>query len=176
MNLLMLGHSILAFYKQDHLGSWKLTNVSKQGVIAKEGYQRLLSEPELLNGKDAVLIMFGINELYYQMKVESIIINLKKMIEFIREQNKEIPIILCHVIQTAETNRLKPDRIESVNLEMDKLAKEYSTLILDWQALYRDQGEIQPEYTLDGIHLSKKGYDLFSQTLLDLLNNNISKE
>ncbi len=176
MNLLMLGHSILAFYKQERLGGWELTNVSKQGVIAKEGYQRLLSEPELLNDKDAVLIMFGINELYYQMKVESIITYLKKIIEFIREHKKEIPIILCHVIQTAETKRLKPDRIEFVNLEMDKLAKEYSTLILDWRALYRDQGEIQPEYTLDGIHLSKKGYDLFSQTLLDLLNNNISKE
>ncbi|MGF3072798.1 SGNH/GDSL hydrolase family protein [Facklamia sp. P12945] len=168
--LIFLGHSILSFYKKESMGDWKIINVSQQGIIAKEGLQMAKKIANELVESDAVLIMFGINELYYQMKKESIITYLTQLLVFISELNPKIRIVLSEIIQTDETERLKPEKITWVNQELRKLSKRFQIKLLTWERVYDSNGKISDRYTIDGIHLTKEGYAIFEDNLLQLLN------
>ncbi|MCR8968602.1 GDSL-type esterase/lipase family protein [Facklamia sp. 7083-14-GEN3] len=168
--IIFLGHSILSLYKKESIGEWKILNVSKQGIIAKEGLQIAENIADDLIVSDAVLIMFGINELYYQMKKETIINYLDQLLVYISNMNPRIRIILSEIIQTDETTRLKPEKILWVNQELQELSKKFQTKILTWEQVYNSDGKISDQNTIDGIHLSKDGYTIFEDCLLELLD------
>lgn len=169
MELLFLGHSLLDFYPKTTLGTWQIHNVAKQGTIAKEGWQLITKDPEILNNCQAILVMYGINEVYYQMKEEMVIDYLNKILQEIKRRRPDLAIILSPIIQTQETTRLKPVKIASINDQINQLAKKFGTYQLNFQDFYNDQGFIQNDLTLDGIHLTPKGYRLFDQILLAIL-------
>lgn len=169
MELLFLGHSLLDFYPRDHIGNWKIRNVAKQGTIAKEGWKLLVEDPKILTNSNAVLVMYGINEIYYQMKEEMVMDYLERILQVIKAHRVDLPIILSSIIQTPETQRIKPAKIQRLNDQINQLAQDYGAYLLTWQAFYNSEGFIREEYTLDGIHLTAKGYQLFDQVLLQLL-------
>ncbi|MGX7108115.1 SGNH/GDSL hydrolase family protein [Facklamia miroungae] len=167
--LIFLGHSILSLYTKNTLGDWQIRNISKQGIIAKDGLKIAKDRSEALKNSEAVLIMFGINELYYQMKQEGVIKYLKLIVQLIQRINPEIDIILSQIIQTKETDRLKPNKIDWVNQEIINISENYHTKILTWEQMYNHSGNIASEFTIDGIHLTKAGYEIFENRLLELL-------
>ena len=169
MELLFLGHSLLDFYPRDHIGNWKIRNVAKQGTIAKEGWKLLVEDPKILTNSNAVLVMYGINEIYYQMKEEMVMDYLERILQVIKAHRVDLPIILSSIIQTPETQRIKPAKIQRLNDQINQLAQDYGAYLLTWQVFYNSEGFIREEYTLDGIHLTAKGYQLFDHVLLQLL-------
>lgn len=169
--IMFLGHSVLAFYKEDQIGEWQIDNISRQGIITKEGLQILQDNVELARKAQAILVMFGINELYYQMKEESITTNLEQLILQLKEINGQAKVILSLIMQTPETTRLKPDKIDRVNQVIKKLSLTYQTELFDWQPLYDQEGKVAASNSLDGIHLSGQGYQVFNQQLIEILEN-----
>lgn len=172
--ILFIGHSVLAFYTNKQIDQWQIVNRAKQGTIAKDGWKLIEEEEILINEFEAVFIMYGINEVYYQFNERLVVDYLEKIVSRVRELSINFPIIIAPIMETWPTNRLQPVKIHRINQKIQELAKCYDCVLFNWEEFYDSQGEVDKKYTMDGIHLNSAGYLLFekelSRILVDLYN------
>lgn len=169
--MLMIGHSVLAYYKESRIDEYQITNLAKVGTIAQDGVKMLEKNPVEWSDYDIVLLMYGINEAYYRFKLERLISGLRNILDNINVSSNRPKVILSDIILPWKTDRLDPLVLTEWNLSISQLRQEYQCLPLDWAELYNSDGQVDPSYSIDGIHLNNKGYDLFTEELSRVIKN-----
>lgn len=173
--ILFLGHSVLYYYPKDYLKNWKVINRSISGSIAKEGYKQLQDSSIDFSALDAILLMYGINELHYRFKLDILLENLVNILNYLEHQSFTGHIILALIMRGWESNRYDNRSIDDINEKIKHLSKDFKVDLFEWKSFYNEKDEVDLIYSNDGIHLNSKGYEKFKVELVKLLEGKKEK-
>ncbi|NEO71476.1 GDSL-type esterase/lipase family protein [Moorena sp. SIO3H5] len=118
---------------------------------------------------EAIFVMIGINDLIRGVKDEAILKNQRLTIRYLRRAHTETKIVLQSILphgaeQATWEGRdrlltIPNSRIQNLNQQLKAIAHEEGAIYLNLYPLFADnQGNLQPELSTDGLHLSPQGY------------------
>ena len=116
---------------------------------------------------DAVVIGIGTNDLGWRRTDEHVVRNIESILVTIR---RRLPAtrVLIHSVLPRE--REFADLIRSINRHLWQFAPTTHAQYLDlWPALAEADGELNPAYTEDRLHLTKEGYEAWVGELIPAL-------
>lgn len=114
----------------------------------------------------AIHIMAGINDLKNGATEADVVDNLYQMIARLKQQHPQARLVVYSILPT-RLRALPSDRIQSVNRQLAALAQGQGATFVDLHPSFSDgQGQLRPELTTDGLHLSAQGYTLWRAALV----------
>jgi lysophospholipase L1-like esterase len=141
--------------------------------IGSDSSRRLLfrlKEDVLDLNPRAVVILIGINDLNDGVPPADITDNLRLILDRIRAQRADTPVVLCHVMPWKKDARF-PARIVQLNHLIDALAiGRPNVAVCDtWPGLATPEGTAKPELFRDGLHPNARGYEVWAASLRPVL-------
>ena len=146
--------------------------------ISGETSTGLLKRLKLFNptSPQTIFVMIGINDLIRGASDEVILENQKQIILYLQRAHPKTQIviqsILPHGIEQATWEgrekllAIPNSRIRQLNHQLQRIAANKGVKYLDLYPLFANQqGELRPELSTDGLHLSAQGYLVWSSAL-----------
>lgn len=125
---------------------------------------------DLLNKNDAdkvwVFLMIGVNDLGTNVAIDQIARNLNEILDHLIAN--DYAVVLQAVLLTDGRKRDNQKIIE-LNQKIKKISLQRGLPFLDINPQMVKSGNLNPEYTYDGIHLSKAGYKVWAQAINNYL-------
>lgn len=117
--------------------------------------------------------MIGINDLIRGVANGMILENQQQIVRYLRQVHPESQIVLQSILphnqQFSNWKRADPvpnSQIRQLNQEIEAIAAAEGANYLDLHSLFTDvEGNLRPELTTDGVHLSKQGYLVWRSAL-----------
>ncbi|MEB3336238.1 MAG: GDSL-type esterase/lipase family protein [Leptolyngbyaceae bacterium] len=183
---ILVGDSLSLWFPADLLlpeETWLNQSISGEGAT---GLLKRLSHLDQTR-PEAIFVMIGINDLLRGASDETLLQHQRQIVQYLKRQHPDSHIVLQSILPHAGDRttwegreRLKPvpnSRIRTLNRQLESMASEEKVYYLDLHPLFTDQqGDMRPELTTDGLHLSHQGYwvwrsalVLFSQIKINLL-------
>ena len=114
----------------------------------------------------AIHIMAGINDLKNGATEADVVDNFYQIITRLKQQHPQARLVVYSILPT-RLRELPSDRIQSVNRQLATLAEGQGATFVDLHPSFSDgQGQLRPELTTDGLHLSAQGYTLWRAALV----------
>ncbi|MEH1782086.1 SGNH/GDSL hydrolase family protein [Nostoc sp.] len=114
---------------------------------------------------DVIYIMTGINDLLKGTSDEAILRNYRRIIHRLRQEHPHTEIIVQSILPTRRA-KLSNNRIRHINIQLTVIAKQEGANYLNIYSWFTDmEGNLRPELTTDGLHLSQEGYDVWRTAL-----------
>jgi lysophospholipase L1-like esterase len=114
---------------------------------------------------DVIYIMTGINDLRKGASDETILRNYRRIVRRLRQAHPQAQIIVQSILPT-RLPKLSNSRIRHINIQLTVIAKEEGANYLNIYSWFTDmEGNMRPELTTDGLHLSQEGYDVWRSAL-----------
>ncbi|MEH1942657.1 MAG: SGNH/GDSL hydrolase family protein [Nostoc sp.] len=114
---------------------------------------------------DVIYIMAGINDLRKGASDETILRNYRRIIRRLRQAHPQTQIIVQSILPT-RLPKISNSRIRHINTQLTLIAKQESANYLNVYSWFTDmEGNLRPELTTDGLHLSQEGYDVWRSAL-----------
>ena len=170
-DIVFLGNSITFWGEwSELLGSPHIKNRGIPGDITFGVLERL---DEVINGQPAkVFILIGINDIARNIPDSVTIRNYKRMVERIKTGSPRTKIFFQTLLPTnSAPNKLtayyhKELQVKKINAAIRDLTKEEHIGLIDLYASFADaEGNLPRQYTFDGVHLTKPGYDVWVDVL-----------
>ncbi|MBW4574092.1 MAG: hypothetical protein KME08_02285 [Aphanothece sp. CMT-3BRIN-NPC111] len=125
---------------------------------------------------EVIFVMIGINDLLRGMKGETVLANQQQIIRYLRQVHPQSQIVIQSILPHVGTSSTKESRdrlskipnssIREMNRKISAIAAQEGALYLDLQPLFTDaQGNLRPELSTDGLHLSRQGYLIWGAAL-----------
>jgi len=107
-----------------------------------------------------IVLLIGTNDLDEKAEPETIAANMKLILEAIRNNNPNTPVVLCSVFPSSESQRRPAAKIRKVNeLYRDVAQTEPQVTLLDTWALFADvHGDAKADIFPDLLHPNVHGY------------------
>jgi len=138
--------------------------------------QLKLVVPQRFTCEKAILAI-GTNDAMYGISDEQFVSNLKQAIAIMRSlETKQIILIPAFYSTLAASYNPKSAgtiaRVDEINVLIDRVAAAEKVTVESRgiQALFKEQA-LNPDLTIDGVHLNAKGLDIYRKVLLNLLNS-----
>jgi lysophospholipase L1-like esterase len=114
---------------------------------------------------DVIYIMAGINDLRKNASDETILRNYRRIVRRLRQTHPQAQIMVQSILPT-RLPKLSNSRIRHINIQLTVIAKEEGANYLNIYSWFTDmEGNMRPELTTDGLHLSQEGYDVWRSAL-----------
>lgn len=114
-----------------------------------------------------IYVMAGINDLRKGATDYQILTNLRLIMQQLRRDHPQAHILVQSILPTAIG--IPNDRIRRLNVALATMAQEEGTEYLDLYSHFADaQGEMRPELTTDGLHLTSMGYSVWQSVLREV--------
>jgi len=171
--IIMLGNSIT------DQGLWtEIFNdlrVKNRGIGGDDTDGVLERLDEITSSKPAqVFIMIGTNDLAKLSTVDYILDNYRTILDRIAKASPETEVIIESVLPTEDaihTTRKNSD-IMQINEGLREIARERGLVYVDLFSHFADENnKMNPEYSIDGLHLNGKGYKLWKELIEDYLDD-----
>lgn len=172
-DIVMVGNSLT-----ENGGDWNKRlnkkNIRNRGIIGDETLgidQRLF---QILQGKPQKLfLMTGINDISHGLSADSVVSLITKVVETIQTESPHTKLYLQSLLPINEsfgrykTMTGKTDLIPEVNNKLEILAQKKRITFIDLFPLFTQKNSniMQKELTTDGLHLTEKGYEIWSKAL-----------
>jgi lysophospholipase L1-like esterase len=112
-----------------------------------------------------VYLMAGINDLKNGATDAEVLGNLQRIITQLRRQHPTARIVVQSILPT-RTAWLSGDRLSTINQRLAVLAQQPNMQFLDLTStMAAADGNLHPDFTTDGLHLSPKGYAAWQAAL-----------
>ncbi len=157
------------------LGPGRVANQGLDGEVSAGVLRRL---PAILAQPPAKLfIMVGINDLHgaepASRQVANLLDNYRRMMSLLQKDAPQTRTLFLSLLPAgrdlADCQRLN-DVVREVNRRLAQLAAQAGMAYVDLHARMLDHdGQLQADCTLDGLHLSKAGYQLWLETIRPFL-------
>ncbi|GAA3894463.1 SGNH/GDSL hydrolase family protein [Leifsonia kafniensis] len=147
------------------LPAYEVTNLAIGGATSDDvlGGLDVLVE----HAPDAVVLGIGTNDLGWRRSDEYVVRNVESILVTLRRRLPETRILI-HSVPPRE--REFADLIRSVNRHLWQFAPTIHSQYLDlWPTLAEADGELNPSYTEDRLHLTKEGYEAWVSELIPAL-------
>ncbi|MBH8556187.1 G-D-S-L family lipolytic protein [Nostocaceae cyanobacterium CENA357] len=114
---------------------------------------------------DVIYIMAGINDLRKGASDGMILRNHRRIIRSLRQSHPKAQIIVQSILPTRLAT-IPNSRIRRINIQLALIANEEKANYLNIYSWFTDfEGNMRPELTTDGLHLSQDGYDVWRSAL-----------
>jgi lysophospholipase L1-like esterase len=124
----------------------------------------------------SIFVMIGINDLIRGVDDATVLENYRQILRYLRKThpNSQINIqsILPHGGESATWEgkdkllAIANSRIEKINQQLQAIAFQEKVRYLDLYSLFATkEGNLRPEFTTDGLHLSRQGYLVWSSAI-----------
>jgi len=180
-NIVFLGDSITNFYNLDTY--YKDLPVINSGTAGKKAYEIVgeLKERVYIYNPTKVFLMIGTNDLSHRTD-EEIVKDIKKIIKSI---NKNRPNTTIYVESVYPVNKTKDDkkildwmvgdrdneRISNLNKKIKEMCKKEKTGYIDiYDLLTDEEGMLNVDYTVDGLHINENGYEVITKKLMEYID------
>jgi lysophospholipase L1-like esterase len=166
--ILFMGDSLTGFYDwQNRFPGFIVQNLGNAGEPV-EGLIERLGKLRFLKSPDYLFLMTGINNL--RRGDHDIVERLREVADFLAAEIKNGVVVLQSILPV--THWVPPAVIEEVNLALRRMAQAHGMTYLDLYILFLDkEGRPDPGlYEEDGVHLSGKGYTIWSGAVEDYLH------
>lgn len=176
------GDSITEMYNTDkHFKGLNVVNRGISSETSKELLDRLTMNVMSIAPK-RVIILVGTNDIAHHYTNNEIVNNIMEIVTHIRYFSDTTEIFIESILPVNDSANLLSkyavknrtnERIDAINEKLKDNSKYYDYTYIDTaSSLKDDNGNLKKEYTVDGLHLSKAGYNVIT----DILKENISFE
>ncbi|UFS60100.1 SGNH/GDSL hydrolase family protein [Subtercola endophyticus] len=160
--LVFLGDSLTEHGRwQEWFGDYEVHNLGVGGDTTDDVRARL--DDVVALQPSTVVLLIGTNDLGKRRSVEHIVQNIETILATLRTELPDAEILLESVMpRSAEL----AEEIREINRHIWQFASSVRTHYLDlWPALATRDGELNPEYTEDQLHLNDLGYEAWLSEL-----------
>lgn len=176
-NIVFLGDSITWMYKLDeHFEGHNVINSGISGDTTKKVLERMEEDVYIYNPSKVVLLI-GTNDFIYGMSLDETLNNIKEIIDNLKTNRKyaEIYIESVYPINDTDNSKInhdmvcnrKNEKIDELNKEIKKICKEEKVKYIDLTDILKDEdGNLNLDYTYDGLHMNEEGYKVISKELI----------
>ncbi|MFN6516783.1 MAG: SGNH/GDSL hydrolase family protein [Nostoc sp. CreGUA01] len=114
---------------------------------------------------NVIYIMAGINDLRKGDSDRAILSNYRRIVRRLRQNHPQTQIIVQSILPT-RLPKISNSRIRNINTQLAQIAKQEGANYLNIYSWFTDmEGNLRPELTTDGLHLSQEGYDVWQSAL-----------
>lgn len=125
----------------------------------------------VVKGKPAkIFILIGVNDISREIKVETIVLNMKQIVEKIQKESPKTKIYIQSILPVNPDfemfkGHMKPELIKEINQFYQNIAQEYNVNYIDLYSHFLEDGtdKMNKKYTNDGLHLLGEGYLLWRE-------------
>lgn len=169
--VLLIGDSITqAFSMNENLNDFNIINKGIYGDNTQGVLSRL--QKDVINEyPDYVFILIGTNDLALERSDEQILETIHNIIDTLTSSLVLAEIYLTSILPTSNIENRPNDRINSINKNLMKMVNNFGVHYFDLASFFKDEkGELKSELTVDGLHLSEQGYQLWVEVLINKLS------
>lgn len=122
-----------------------------------------------------IFLLIGTNDLRDGKSQEAVVQNIEKIIEEIQTNRKQAEIFVesLYPVNASVSSAVgvrSNETIQNINAQLQEYCKEKNLTYIDLYAKLQDeQGNLQTQYTVDGLHLSDAGYQIVAEVLQEYL-------
>ncbi|AMB99876.1 hypothetical protein AWM75_07805 [Aerococcus urinaehominis] len=172
-DLLFIGHSVLDMFPNSKIGEYEIVNLGISGACTKDLNNYLIDNLMSTGHIKKLLIMVGINDLKQEYRLEEFRHELLRLLDNIADKFPDIKIYLSLVMHNNGNVFVSNTEIDNFNQVILEEAKKFDAQIYRWNSFYNDYGKVCYCYSKDGVHLTEKGYELFTKEFLSALRGEI---
>ncbi|MEM7602636.1 MAG: GDSL-type esterase/lipase family protein [Verrucomicrobiota bacterium] len=170
--VVFLGDSITQGWGTEFKGKFEGMKLANRGIggDTTRGMLIRLEEDVLSINPSAVVMLMGTNDIEVDVAPKAIGRNFAKMISTMKAHNPDMPIILCRMFPSSEEKNRPRETIEEVNALFEEVVKgDPQVTVLDTWSLFADpNGDADPAWFKDLLHLNPAGYDRWADSLRPL--------
>ena len=148
-------------------------NVKNRGIGGDDTDGILERLEEVTSSRpDKIFLMIGTNDLAYGKTVAHVLENYRKIIEQIRKDSPTTLLFIQSVLPVEDAiHYTRPTAsIMEINKRLVELAKEFNLEYIDLFPLFAtSENKLNLDYSLDGLHLNGKGYEVWKEMIEKLL-------
>ena len=182
-NYVFVGDSIFARYDiESFFDDNKVVNSGIDGNVTTDILDNMNNRIYRYN-PSKVFILIGTNDIQKEKSEEEIVDNIDKIVDGIKENRKLADIYLLSIlpvnkdedndkIKISTVSRRDNSTIKSINKRLGSLAKEDKIKFIDVYDSFTDgKGELESDYTTEGLHLTDDGYSVMTKAIKRSLKN-----
>lgn len=161
---ILLGDSISMWFPSEGFPGNQLW--LNQGISGENSGQILRRLPAFSQTRpDTIYILAGINDLRQGASDPVILNNLRQIVQRLRQNHPQAQVILQSILPT-RLSAIPNERIRNLNQEIAIIARQEGAGYLNLHSWFTDEeGQMQQELTTDGLHLTRRGYEVWQQAL-----------
>ncbi len=171
-SLVLLGDSITQVWENldQHFPGVKVTNRGISGDTTRGMLIRLKEDVLALNPRGVVMLM-GTNDLAENATPETIVGNIKLIVEALTRSNQKLPIVMCLVFPSSESKQRPAAKIQATNKLLMQAVKgnPQVTVVDTWTLFANEAGDAMADYFPDLLHLNDAGYARWAAGLRPIL-------
>ena len=168
-DIVFIGNSITNGAEWNELFPRKrVKNRGISGDTSEGVYDRL---DAVVKGKPAkIFILVGINDISRGIQVDTIVQNMKRIVEKIQNESPKTKIYIQSILPVNPDfgmfkGHMKPQLIKEINQSYQNIVQEYKVNYIDLYSHFLEEGtdKMDKKYTNDGLHLLGEGYLLWRE-------------
>ena len=113
---------------------------------------------------EKIFILGGVNTLSSGYPIDKSLEIYREILDELSLENNNAEIFVQSILPVQNNQNLN-DRITKMNTLLKAIADEYDFEFIDLYPLFENNGEMRADYTVDGIHLSDAGKDVWINAL-----------
>jgi lysophospholipase L1-like esterase len=162
VNILLIGDSLLAQENWNNLlGRNDIKNDAFGGAITQQILWNV-KRGELISNPKIVVIDGGINDLLSGVPTQRVFRNYQMIIEILRKKNIKI---IAHLVLYTADNELINKEVFILNYLLKEYFESQKIDFIDMNFQLSDHKKLNPNFSIDGIHLHKKAYKIWAKEL-----------
>lgn len=167
--VVFLGDSITQAWGPDFKGKFAGMKLANRGIggDTTRGMLIRLQEDVLTLKPKAIVLLLGTNDIEVGIPPEMIGRNFSKIVEAIKRHDPKLPVVLCRMFPSSATKSRPSATIQQVNALFEAVVKgDAQFTVLDtWTLFANDEGDADPQWFRDLLHLNPAGYERWAAAL-----------
>lgn len=141
-----------------------IVNKGIDGNKTSDLLQRI--DPIVSTRPSKLFLMIGINDFLQNNEFTETVKNYEQILQKIKEKSPHTEIFVQSVLPLSRTlPRYGNQDIVKFNHQIKALATKYHATYIDLYPSFLENGTLREQYAVDGLHLSKTGYDFWAQKI-----------
>jgi lysophospholipase L1-like esterase len=172
-DIVFLGDSLTEGFDLEHY--FKIKNLRNRGISGDTTYQVRYRLEEILKARpERLFLMIGINDFFQGTDQITILRHIAAILLEFQQLSPKTEIFVQSILPVNTAATMSDENfnisIFSLNDGLRLICRESHIQFVDiYGDFLDDNGELAEKYTIDGVHLSKEGYDLWALLITPLV-------